>query len=291
MVEVLTDEAVEATYYGVVQSAAKAAADGAVEWQITLLCTDGRQHTFSAGASQDWEAGDLARVTVDQDGAEFEPLRRQSLSGAVDASASKAGSYVLADNIQALDVDEDGNGGTVERSELAGLTLSENNVLYYALNDSGQVEHLILQNATEVLWEYGLLTEVETQSRGSMSYTNQYTILVDGQSRTYSLSNRSFPVVEGQGVAVRFSAAGEIVGMRGLTAVELTEVRQSTATGADGKSYDLAAEVSVCLRDVDWNYYAMEREDLKTLDAADYAFTGYYDTAQGKLQVILARKK
>lgn len=291
VVEVLTDEAVEVTYYGVVQSAAKAATDGAVEWQVTLLCTDGRQHTFSASASQDWEAGDLVRVTVDQDGAKFESLRRQSLSGAVDASASKADNYVLADNIKALDVDEDGNGGTVERSELAGLTLSENNVLYYALNDSGQVEHLILQNATEVLWEYGLLTEVETQSRGSMSYTNQYTILVDGQSRTYSLSNRSFPAVEGQGVAVRFSATGEIVGMRGLTAVELNEVRQSTATGADGKSYDLAAEVNVCLRDADWSYYAMEREDLKTLDAADYAFTGYYDMAQGKLQVILARKK
>ncbi len=293
VVEVLTDEAVEATYYGVVQSAVKTAADGAVEWQITLLCTDGRQHTFSAGADRTWETGDLARVTVDQDGAEFESLRRRALSGTVDAGASKAGSYALADNVKVLDVDEDGDGGAVERSELAGLALTESNVRYYELNDSGQVEHLILQNATELLWEHGLLTKVESSSRDSMSSTTQYTILIDGQSRTYSLSGQSFPVTAGQGVAVRFSAAGAIVGMRALTAVELAEVRPSSgaAVGADGQSYDLAGEVSVCLRAADWNYYALEREDLKTLSADDYTLTGYYDTAQGKLQVILARQK
>lgn len=286
VVEVLTDEAVEATYYGVVQSAATGVVNGVLEQQISLLCTDGRIHSFSADTAREWEAGEMAQVAVDQNGARFTLLKKRSLSGTVDEAAGQVGDYPLAANLQALDVDEDGSGAGVEPAELAGLTLSGNNVRYYALNAAGQVEHLILQNATDMTWSYGFLTEVEKRNAGSMSFTNQYTILMNGQSRVYSVSNKSYPIRQGQGVAVCVSAGGAISSMQSLTEVPLTALHQTTAVGADGKTYVLADRVSACLWTKNWGYYPAELKDLNT---TDYALTGYYDAVQQKLRVVLAK--
>lgn len=286
VVEVLTDEAVEATYYGVVQSAAKGVVDGVLEQQVSILCTDGRTHVFSTDTTREWETGDMAQIAVDQNGAELTLLKRRSLSGTVDAAAGQVGDYPLAANIQVLDLDEDGNGAGVSLADLDALTLTSSNVRYYALNGAGQVEHLILENATEVVWSYGFLAELEHRSSGSMSFTNQYTILMDGQSRTYSVSNKSYPVQQGQGVAVRLSAGGTISGMQRLTAVTLTGLNQTTAIGSDGKTYALADYVSTCLGSKDQGYYPAALKDLNT---TSYTLTGYYDAARQKIRVVLAR--
>lgn len=286
VVEVLSGDAVAATYYGVVRSANKGVVSGVLEQQISLLCTDGRIHTFSTDIAREWKAGELAQVTVDQNGAALTLLKKQSLSGTVNMAAGLVGSYPLADHVQVLDVDEDGNGADVDVAELDGLALSGSNVRYYALNGQGQVEHLILQNATDAVWRYGFLTALEKRAVSPMSFINQYTILLNGQSRTYAVSNKSYPVKQGQGVAVRVSANGTISSMQSLTEVTLTALNQTTAVGADGRTYPLADPVTACLRGADGDYYPTQ---VKDLNATNYTLTGYYDAVQQKLRVILAK--
>lgn len=285
VVGVLTGEAVEADYYGVVQSAAKAAEGGVVEQQVTLFCTDGRTHTFSTGLTHEYEAGDLAQATIANGRATLTPLAVNALNGTVNQGASQVGGYAFADNLEILDTADDGAAVTVEVSALAGLSLNSSNVRFYSLNAAGEIDRLILKDLTGALWSYGFLAELESQGSG-MDSSIRYTLLLDGQSRTFQVSNRIFSATEGQAVAVRMAGDSSIGSMHGLSSAELTSLTQTTAY-AGNRTFGLSDEVQVYLKDEDDDYHALE---LSEVTDGGYSLTGYYDTAQKRIRVVIAEE-
>lgn len=274
VVGVLTDEAVDATYYGVVQSATREASDGTVEQRVTAICTDGRSHTFSDSLSHEWEAGDLVQAAVTSGQVTLSPLSAKSLS-------SSAHRVTLAADVRVLDAAEDGDAAAVDAADLAGVSLSGSNVRFYALNAAGEVTDLILNDATGALWSYGYLSELERQDMG-MSVSNRYTLMLDGQSRVLSVSGKSFPVTVRRGVALRLAADGSIAEMTTLSSASLVSVgKTSASTGT--QAFSLADDVQVYLEGDDDDFYAVELSDL---DLTDRTLTGWYDAAQKEIRVI-----
>ncbi len=280
--DVVTGSGVETAYYGVVQTWGKTADDGTVERQVTVACTDGRSHTFVDDTTVEWETGDLVRVDVAGGAVKVSALAARSVSGTVSRGGVKVGDAPLASGARILDTAEDGTAAAVTAQELDGLTLSSSNVRFYALNAAGEITDLILNDATGALWSYGYLLEKTNQGAG-LSITERYTLLLDGQTRTVTVNNKSFPVTADNGVAVR-QANGEITAMKSLKKVELTAVGATAAT-AGSQTFSLADDVQVYLGDEDDDFYAVELSDL---GAGDYELTGCYDAAQKLIRVIVA---
>lgn len=283
VVSVLSGEEVGADYYGVVQSARKAAVDGTVEQQVSVMCTDGRTHVFSVGTQHDWEAGDLVRATVSGQSVTLTSLSATSLNGTVNKDATRVDNKVFSADIAILDTAEDGTAVSVDVSSLAGLALSASNVRFYTLDSDGQIDRLILRNATGALWSYGYVTDVAQQGSG-MNANTRYTVLLSGQSRTLSSSGKTYPITKASGAAVRFAADGSVTAMESLLSVRLTGLGQTSAYTAS-QTFSLADNVQVYLKDASGDYYAAELEDVT---GAGFTLTGWYDRSQKQLRVIVA---
>lgn len=164
---VVTGSAVDTTYYGVVQSAGRTLTteEGAnVLQSIEVLCSDGMLRTFDVDKALTYPEGWLVSVHVTDAGIAVRTLGNTfistPLSGTVDSTAARLGSYALADDVKILDTATEGDGVAVEPARLAGYTLGLNDIRFYALNENGEIEHLILNNVTGDIWTYGYLISV-----------------------------------------------------------------------------------------------------------------------------------
>lgn len=284
VVKVLSGEAVNADYYGVVHSAVKTAVDGAVEQTVTVLCTDGAQHVFPVSAEAEVDAGDLVRVSVSGEAATVSALTSVSLSGTVNQAGTRIGTTPLAADAEIIDISEDGGAVSVEPGDLSGLTLSTSDVRFYTQNDQGQIDRLILRDATGKLWSYGFVSQIETVGAG-MNVTNRYTLLTGGQTQVLQAAGKSYPVTAKSGVAVRRDTDGAVASMKALSSIRLTSLGKTSAYAAS-RTFQLAEDVQVWLKD-DGAYYPAELSDV---DAQRFELTGWYDTLRQQVRVIVAEE-
>lgn len=285
VVEVLTGETVAADYYGVAQSVQKTAEEGEVRSSVTVCCTDGKVRTFQAPGDAEYEAGDLVHIAITAQGAALERAKSAGLTGKVDKAAAQVGSLAFADDLEVLDTFGSA-AAAVEPARLAGLTLSWDNVRFYTQNAAGEVDRLILKDVTDVLWDFGYLTSAVEQPAGGLSFTMRYTCLMDGQTKTVTAGNRSWPLEEKSGVAFRLGAGGAVEDAKSMDSAAVTSLTASAAY-AGNRAFPLAEGVQVWLEE-DGTYYAVEPEDV---NAGNYDLTGWYDSRYHEIRVILAEKK
>jgi len=289
VVDVLTGDAIDTTYYGIVQSSTRSASsDGnaAVQTSVSVICSDGIARTFTVDKDAAYSAGKLVSVSISSGDIVLKALSDKTISGKVDRDVTKLGDKALASDVKILDSSKEGDAVAIEPERLADQTLSSSNVRYYALNEKGEISHLILNDATGDIWSYGYMIETEDLSQpDSMSVSMQYTYVLDGTIATIH-SNTKYPV-NGGGLAIRYDADGSIRSMKNTEAVKLTSVALTTAR-ADNRTYPLADDVQVYLKQ-NGNYYLT---DLSSINAEDHALTGYYDSfgcpAGGQIRVIVA---
>ncbi len=281
---VLTGDAVNAVYYGVLQTVSRAAGDSGIQTDVTLLCTDGETRSFSLEQDNKLTVGKLASVTVSSQGVRVQTLTERRVSGKVDADGTKLDRLAFAENIQILDTDTQGGGVVLKPARLAGCTLQTSDVRYYALNEAGQLAYLILNDATGDLWTYAYLKTIDDQSQERSIQVN-YTYLADGAEHTFRSSGSKFAVSPG-GVAIR-SDGGSVQSMRNLSSVKLSELTASWAM-ADGRQLSLAENVQVYILK-NGSYYLSTPSAVRN---GTYRLTGWYDQdnrpAGGQLRLILA---
>ena len=209
----------------------------------------------------------------------------KSTEGAVNAAGTKLGQLNFADGVQILDTD-DGAAVAVEPSRLAGRRLTSSQVRYYALDENGNISHLILDDVTGDTWQYGYLLSVETSGGEDLFYrTYAYTYAVDGVTKTYISNGTSFPVQTGA-VAIRFDSTGAIKAMRSIQSGKLTSLSGTAATIGNQK-YSLADGVQVYLR----QNGAVYLTSLSNINDVDYRLTGWYDPSGNQIRVITAEPK
>ena len=163
-VAVLTGDAADEVFYGVVQTAARSLVEenGAdVRQAVAVKCTDGITRTVNVDKSLNYPAGWMVKITVNADGEQVDTIGKKGTSGTINADGTALGETALADGVEILDTTSEGVAGTVSPSRLSGVTLSDADVRYYTTNENGQIDRLILNDVTGDLWTYGVLDDVK----------------------------------------------------------------------------------------------------------------------------------
>lgn len=296
IVDVVSAQNSETTYYGVVIASTKAASSSSTssssttsaQAQTQVACSDGTVRTFyhSGGAQS---VGKLVSVAVTQSGTTLSAISRRSLSGTVNSAGTRFAGYSFADNVEILDTDGDGGYARIYPSRLAGYSLTDDDVLFYSLDSSGSIDCLILDEATGDTYTYAFVTQATSKTDGS-SLSGSYTYLQNGQS--HSVSGQQTYSVKVGGARLTFSDNGSLKGMRQLSSVNLTGLTSLTATAGSSK-YALAEDVTVLLRDgSQQGYYPTT---LSAVNSTDYSLVGWYDnqgaSAGGRIRILVATKK
>lgn len=296
IVDVVSAQNSETTYYGVVIASTKAASSSSTssssttsaQAQTQVACSDGTVRTFyhSGGAQS---VGKLVSVAVTQSGTTLSAISRRSLSGTVNSAGTRFAGYSFADNVEILDTDGDGGYARIYPSRLAGYSLTDDDVLFYSLDSTGSIDCLILDEATGDTYTYAFVTQATSKTDGS-SLSGSYTYLQNGQS--HSVSGQQTYSVKVGGARLTFSDNGSLKGMRQLSSVNLTGLTSLTATAGSSK-YALAEDVTVLLRDgSQQGYYPTT---LSAVNSTDYTLVGWYDnqgaSAGGRIRILVATKK
>lgn len=296
IVDVVSAQNSETTYYGVVIASTKAASSSSTsassnataQAQTQVACSDGTVRTFyHDGGAQ--SVGKLVSVTVTQSGTTLSAISKRSLSGTVNSAGTRFAGYSFADNVEILDTDGDGGYARIYPSRLAGYSLTDDDVLFYTLDSSGSIDCLILDEATGDTYTYAFVTQATSKTDGN-NLSGSYTYLQNGQS--HSVSGQQTYSVKVGGARLTFSDNGALKGMRQLSSVNLTGLTSLTATAGSSK-YALAEDVMVLLRDSgQQGYYPTT---LSAVNSTDYSLVGWYDnqgaSAGGRIRILVATKK
>ena len=162
-VSVLTGDAADAVFYGVVQSSSRTLVEtnsAEVQQAVSVMCTDGTARTVNVNNKLNFPAGKLVEISVNGDGERVQSISPRSTSGTVSADGTALGDTPFADNVQIIDTTSEGVAGAVRPSRLSGVTLSESDIRYYTTNSAGQIDRVILDDVTGDLWEYAALDSV-----------------------------------------------------------------------------------------------------------------------------------
>ena len=296
IVDVVSAQNSETTYYGVVVASSKAASSSSTssssttsaQAQTQVACSDGTVRTFyHDGGAQ--SVGKLVSVAVTQSGTTLSAISKRSLSGTVNSAGTRFAGYSFADNVEILDTDGDGGYARIYPSRLAGYSLTDDDVLFYSLDSTGSIDCLILDEATGDTYTYAFVTQATSKTDGN-NLSGSYTYLQNGQSHTVS-GQQTYSVKVG-GARLTFSDNGSLKGMRQLSSVNLTGLTSLTATAGSSK-YALAEDVMVLLRDSgQQGYYPTT---LSAINSTDYSLVGWYDnqgaSAGGRIRILVATKK
>ena len=174
-VSVLTGDAADAVFYGVVQSSSRTLVEtnsAEVQQAVSVMCTDGTARTVNVNNKLNFPAGKLVEISVDGDGERVQSISPRSTSGTVSADGTALGDTPFADNVQIIDTTSEGVAGAVRPSRLSGVTLSDADVRYYTTNENGQIDRLILNDVTGDLWTYGVLDDVKNLINNTTTTTS-----------------------------------------------------------------------------------------------------------------------
>ena len=250
---------------------------------VTLLATDGQEYRYESDSVRHLSVGDLIQVMVEEDGITIKHANSDDLSGRVSSDGSTLGRYALADDVEILDTYGENGGVQVFPSRLAGMTLSKDEVGYYSLNGQGEIDRLILVEATGDGYAYGLLTNLTDKSQ-NMSIMVTYELDVQGQPVVFTSTTVRYPVREGP-VQIRGSLS-DVERLYNLTEVRVDQITSAAVTSGN-QSYTIWDNVIV-YEHRDGKYYLSSLN--RVLDGS-FDLTAWYDqptASGGRVRIIVA---
>lgn len=290
VVNVITAQASDSVYYGVVVSSEKTASSSSTSLSDTtsvqivtqVACSDGTVRTFYHSGSQ-LTAGRLVSAGVSRSGTVVKYLSTKSLSGTVSSDGAHFAGYPFATGVEILDTDSSGGYARIYPSRLVGVKLPSEHVRYYTLDSSGCIDRLILDEATGDTLDYVYLTSANSTSEG-MSVSGTYQYLRSGTAGTISGST-AYSVSTGG--AVLLYDDGSLKTIRQLQKVALTQLSDRYAMAGNQK-YLLDENVQVLLQGSGGCYATT----LSAINAEDYSLRGWYDElgcpGGGRIRILVA---
>lgn len=243
---------------------------------MTVYSTDGSVYTYQTNGS--FDAGKPVKVVVGEDKVNITGLSSpKSVSSALKyTDAVKNGSF--ASDARIIEYFNESIYGEVLASRISGSNMWWSDIIYCELNDAGEIKHLILDNYTGDLVEYGLLTEVDG------SY---YEYIIDDYERSYNSGDVKYTVSEG---AAYFAMNGQNIVKIGSIKpnIEIAAINGNYAYTSKNAEYMIDDNARVYVR-VSGEYKVYDLDYLKTNSYS--TVIGYYDKAPeygGKIRVIVA---
>ena len=198
------------------------------------------------------------------------------------------GTYPLADDVQSLDTYESCTPIRIYPARLKGVKFDGNMVRFYALNAQGEISHLILNDVTGDLHQYGVITSVEELDLGTMmGISSSYTYDVGGQKLTFGSTNAIYNLKVGP-CQIKMEGPNAVERLYNLSERKLDSVSGSTAVGTNNQKYTLSDNVAVYV----YEGGEYQLSSLARISGGNYSLTGWYDkdeSAGGRIRVIIAR--
>lgn len=214
-----------------------------------------------------------------------------------DAGIGTLGENTLATDVKIIETSttesyETATVASVYPQRLNGLSLSKEDILYVSKNSVGNIDELILRDATGDTHTYGVVTYAKNNS-DDRQLSGNYEYIVNGTEGTLNTQNRTFNVSRGQ--AVRIKGDGrEVTSMTPLTLIKsnkITNITGATITvGSD--TYIMSDKVQIYFKSAYPSAYSMITiEELEEL-ADEYKAYVYADktySVGGRVRVIILR--
>ena len=256
---------------------------------VTVSATNGGSYRYQTD-NKNLDVGDLVRVDTSGEGS-VTRLSETRLTGRMNSDGTKLGSYTLADDVQIIDTYEERTPIRVYPKRLAGVNFSGDMVRYYVLNAQGEISHLILNDVTGDIHQYGVITDVEEVDvsipGGGFVLSSAYTYDVGGQELVFASSSAVYNLEKGP-CQVKMDSDTNVERLVNLSQRKLDSVSGSIAVGTDNREYALSETVAVYVV-VNGEY---QLSTLSRIQGGDYTLTGWYDkdeSAGGRIRVIVAR--
>ncbi|MEA4954586.1 MAG: S-layer homology domain-containing protein [Pseudoflavonifractor sp.] len=290
---VASSGSVSGTLYGVVSSVSNAPytdSDGSSYSAKTVAITaaDGNSYSYPVEASSSLKAGNLVQITLSSGSAKVIRLNQSSLSGKVNSTGTKVGNTVLAAGAGILDVNSDGAAVKLYPSRLGGMSLDSRNVIFFHKNTAGEIDTLILNDATGDLYSYGILTsiqETDVSYGGTTVLNGVYQYDVAGQTYNYVLQNGILNQAVGP-ICIQGSlqSPDKFAKLTDVTLVSVDAINATTKNNITFPMWD-----SVAVYELENNTYRIS--SLERVRSG-YTLDGYYDkevSEGGCIRVIVAR--
>ena len=256
---------------------------------ITVSATNGGSYRYQTD-NKSLDVGDLVRVDTSGEGS-VTRLSENRLTGKMSSDGTKLGSYTLADDVQIIDTYKERTPIKVYPQRLAGVNFSGDMVRYYVLNAQGEITHLILNDVTGDLHQYGVITKSEEVDvsipGGGFVVSSSYTYDVGGKEMVFGSADTVFNAKKGP-CQVRMDSDTNIERLSNLDQRKLDSVSGNIAVGTDNRQYALSETVA---------YYVVVNGEyqlttLSRIQGGDYTLTGWYDKDEstgGRIRVIVAQ--
>ncbi len=283
VIDVLPTEVINSATYGIITQIAQLAHptdnNSTVNANTAVVTTTTGAIQQVKNPPSHLKVGDTVEITY-EDGQET--LRRvgSDITATVNDSATYAGTRPIANDVKILET-SGYNTGTIHKISLANLELTTNNTLFHALNERGEIEHLILKDATGDQNTYCVVTN--SQETMTPSIFGSYVYDVKGRMQTHQSTSTIFNITVGP--AVIADTAYNNFSIKNLKGERPSEFFTNTVRiGSD--SYLISPDVVVYeLKD---NQYAYTTEEIDFNENIDDIKVFYDDSIkQPKIRVIV----
>ncbi|MBM6924339.1 S-layer homology domain-containing protein [Pseudoflavonifractor phocaeensis] len=257
---------------------------------VSMTATDGNTYWYAVSDTY-LDEGDMVQVVQSSGGVSVTRLSNTRIEGRVNSDGSKIGLKTVAADVQIIDTYEACTPLRIYPSRLAGMTLTKDMVRFYALNEQGEISHLILNDATGDIHQYGILTTCDEQEilqpNGDLTLTGTYVYDIGGQRTTLVVPDTIYRLKVGP-CQVVLESDTEVDRPYNLTERKLNSVSDTFAVGTNNQTYKLSQSVVVYL----YQNGIYRISDLQHILNGEYTLTGWYDKEQkdgGRIRVIVAR--
>ncbi len=253
---------------------------------VTIFATDGNTYNYPYDDKYIQE-GNVVRVEMNDGAVKLRGLSSTKISGRVNAAGTTLGAYTLAEDIEIIDIYESCTPLRVYPSRLAGVNLSKEMIRFYALNSHGEISHLILNNVTGDLHQYGVITGV-TEFSGGLTTMSTYVYDINGQPGVSSSETTVYNLKAGP-CQVKMEGPETVERLYNLNELKVESILDNRVLTKEDRKYTIADNVVVYLQNRDQTYTL---SSLARVLEGDYTLTAWYDKPEnegGRVRVIIAR--
>lgn len=238
---------------------------------VTFTSADGKNYEYKTDKSYTDKLAKICIVKLDGDTASLTDTRQtKDLTGTFSAENMTLGAKKLSKNIKILDVLVTDSNYTpaafaVDKGKIDKTYISSDDVLYYTIDENGEISEIYLNDFTNDGYEYGVVTDIKTTKNPSGSETvNTFVVNIKGSEMTLSGNYRT-SISVGDGVKVYLND-GKIIRLYSLSEpkVSVKDIEYGKVY-TEGKEYKVADDVVVYSRGGDIKertYNVMKYSDL-----------------------------
>ncbi len=300
VLDILTETEYKIEYFGIISGISQS---GTTTY-ISIEDIYGNTNVVNySGQSTDYSTGDTVVITYSSNILNIHIIgyvsvlssQYKKMVGEINSDATALGKYAFAEDI----IIADAAGGSlllIDPQRIADTTISAGDVLYYKLNEAGEISELVLNNVTNDLAIYAIAVHCKL-GYANMSLNYTYTYNLNGKEITTDkydddiLDSSNFDL--GTGVVGIVYNGSEITDACTLTKIErVTSVTSEyvyyrAPGGVTG--FKLSDQVKVCYYD-GTGYSFISFDELSQLDLSDYTVSAYYDEPMkdgGRIRMIV----